>query len=131
MGADVFISQAVIQHFPSQAYASEFFANLQRSRIPVLLLQFKHASPPLFRSFAGEQGTAFERSSYAKDAVVATLIDERWLLRALPSYRISWKVLQYHSTNGKKVVLHNLTHLHGRPPKLPGVEIIAELTRVG
>ena len=39
--ADVFVSQAVIQHFPNRAFADTFFANLERSCIPLLQLQLK------------------------------------------------------------------------------------------
>lgn len=41
--ADVFITQAVIQHFPSIDYLDNFLLNLNLSKIPVLMLQIRHS----------------------------------------------------------------------------------------
>ena len=40
--ADVFISLAVIQHFPNRKYYEKFFEILNESKIPVLYLQIRH-----------------------------------------------------------------------------------------
>jgi SAM-dependent methyltransferase len=48
LGGDIFISLAVIQHFPDLHYTIDFFENLNRSKIPELFLQHRHADPAEF-----------------------------------------------------------------------------------
>ena len=122
---DIFISQAVIQHFPSQAYALDFFANLDRSRSLVLLLQFKYSSPPRFLTVdASREG--FEHDSYTRRVATACMFDEKWLLRALPSYRLVWRQFQYMSSGNLKLVTWNLTG-PGGTPRVAGAEELVEL----
>ena len=124
--ADVFISQAVIQHFPDKAYTDDFFRNLARSRIPTLLLQIKvpnrnggrepffvnhgpvlgtppflnltSGGPPggsLSLEEGGENGTSssFNWVAYESEVSAATRLPMDYLIRALPSYRMTWRCL--------------------------------------
>ena len=40
--ADLFISQAVIQHFPDLEYLNNFILNLNSSKIPIIVLQIRY-----------------------------------------------------------------------------------------
>ena len=48
IGADIFCSFAVIQHFPDRQYLDEFLINLRNSGIPELILQIRHAKVNTF-----------------------------------------------------------------------------------
>ena len=102
VGADVFISQAVVQHFPTRAYTDAFLANLERSRIPTLLIQIKasHGHEPTFlgdteaaSSGASEKAQVLNETVYGKVVVEATRLTPRYMLAALPSYRLTWQCL--------------------------------------
>lgn len=45
---DVFISQAVIQHFPDINYLNEFLNNINESNISLIMLQIRHKTNTLF-----------------------------------------------------------------------------------
>lgn len=47
---DIFISQACIQHFPSDDYLIEWCRNVNRSKAQTLLLQYRHAENKQFNS---------------------------------------------------------------------------------
>jgi hypothetical protein len=42
LGADIFHSQACLQHFPSQGYTESFLVNLNTSGIPLVFLQYRN-----------------------------------------------------------------------------------------
>lgn len=48
LAADVFVSLACIQHFPSQSYLDSFLSNLDGSGIPRLILQIRHSETTCF-----------------------------------------------------------------------------------
>lgn len=72
---DVFVSQAVIQHFPSDAYLAGFLRVLSRSNIPHLVLQTR----------AGDKTTQGETITRAQ------LTDTPFLEKYLPNYRLLWR----------------------------------------
>lgn len=49
LDADVFMTLACMQHFPSEEYLLEFMDNLNHSEIGRLLLQYRHAKPARFK----------------------------------------------------------------------------------
>jgi len=49
LNADVFMTIACMQHFPSEKYLLEFMGNLNRSGIERLLLQYRHSNPARFK----------------------------------------------------------------------------------
>ena len=125
--ADVFISQAVVQHFPSMAFCDDFFARLERSHIPVIFLQLKHASPP--RCLNVSTGEGFAIKEYARHVLVACSLDQAYLRSRLPSYRSRWESFQYNVGGFMRPL--NTTHgrYAGRPPQhWPlGLEMLVDL----
>jgi len=45
---DIFISQAVIQHFPDREYLNDFLHNINYSNIPIIMLQIRHNKNTIF-----------------------------------------------------------------------------------
>ena len=88
-GTDIFISLAVIQHFPSKNYTDAFFQNIERSRIPVVLLQVKEAQRAQFLDV--DAGSSFDKHKYDSMVTHATRVNTRYILRHLTSYVIAWK----------------------------------------
>lgn len=75
LGADVFVSLACIQHFPSLGYLAGFCENLDRSGIPRIVLQIRHS----------------EKTVFAVDhPQLACRTNVRDLLALLPSYSIGY-----------------------------------------
>ena len=87
--ADIFISLAVVQHFPSKGYTDDFFQNLERSRVRVILLQIKEAEPEEFIDV--DSGSAFDKKKYDSRVTHATRVNTRYMLGHLISYNITWK----------------------------------------
>ena len=92
---DVLISLAVIQHFPSRAYADAFFSSIEASAIPLLLLQIEHASPPACDLGVATDATSFSPGgsnlrAYAAGASAACQLDAAFLLDAMPSFNVTW-----------------------------------------
>lgn len=48
--ADVFLTHAVIQHFPTEEYTRDFFEELNKSKIPELCVQFRFSPTVKFNS---------------------------------------------------------------------------------
>ena len=71
---DVFISQATIQHFPSDTYLASFLNVLDRSNIPYLMLQIR----------SGDKNRQGSSVSYAQ------ITSKRFLTTHLPSYKTVW-----------------------------------------
>ena len=93
---DVLISQAVIQHFPSRAYADAFFGSVEASAIPLLLLQIELASPPICDLQVATDAASFVRGAqsrriYALNATAACQLDEAYLIAAMPSFMVTWQ----------------------------------------
>jgi len=44
LGADIFVSQACMQHFQSEEYYDSFLTNIGQSGIPEVMLQFRHGN---------------------------------------------------------------------------------------
>lgn len=76
LNAEIFISLAVIQHFPDAAFVRSFFANLDRSGISVLILQTRATASPQQRETHG--GTA--------NAIYGTRLSTARVAELLPSY---------------------------------------------
>ncbi len=49
LGADIFISQAVIQHFPDEKYLINFLKNVNNSGIEKVMLQIRYNKKTMFR----------------------------------------------------------------------------------
>lgn len=49
LGADIFISQAVIQHFPDEKYFINFLRNVNDSNISEVMLQIRYNKKTIFR----------------------------------------------------------------------------------
>jgi len=71
---DLFISQAVIQHFPSDEYLASFLGVLSRSGIRYLMLQTREGS----------------KARQGKTVVHAQITDRKFLLEHLPQYGVVW-----------------------------------------
>ena len=102
---DVFVSQAVIQHFPTRSYTDAFFSNLEASRIPIIVLQIKVATlnggkQPEFADGGNHRyqiGEFVDRASgrlnfTSSSSIVAeaTRLPLKYVLDALPSYKLQW-----------------------------------------
>mmetsp|Transcript_35373 Transcript_35373/g.68021 ORF Transcript_35373/g.68021 Transcript_35373/m.68021 type:complete len:236 (-) Transcript_35373:269-976(-) len=87
---DVFVSQAVIQHFPSASYTRNFLGVLSQSRIPYLMLQVREGD-------ARKQGTS---------VTFAQLISRGMLEKHLPNYQMIWQ-----SPRGRKGYVFYWWHL--------------------
>eukprot|EP00965_Chrysotila_dentata_P252295 6210603-Pleurochrysis_carterae.AAC.2 len=72
---DVFVSQAVMQHFPSNVYTRKFLGVLSRSRIPFLMLQVRELDVKL-------QGISMEYAQFVTRDLLAT---------HLPNYEMLWQ----------------------------------------
>ena len=93
---DALISLAVIQHFPSRAYADAFFGSVEASTIPLLLLQIKLASPPVCDLQVATDAASFvsgaeSRRIYALNATTACQLDVAYLVAAMPSFTVTWQ----------------------------------------
>ena len=86
--ADIFISVAVIQHFPSRAHTEAFFANLERSAIATIFLQIKYSGKSA--AFVTERD-AFELARFEAHAAHATMLNTAYIEAALPSYEVVWQ----------------------------------------
>lgn len=77
--ADIFISQATIQHFPSIKYFKNFLNNLNESHIPVIMLQIRYGV-----------NTTFTNGKYIsiKEVVHRCHTNEEYISASLPNYKI-------------------------------------------
>mmetsp|Transcript_17738 Transcript_17738/g.38326 ORF Transcript_17738/g.38326 Transcript_17738/m.38326 type:complete len:247 (+) Transcript_17738:71-811(+) len=87
---DVFVSQAVMQHFPSASYTRNFLGVLSQSRIPYLMLQVREGD-------ARKQGTS---------VTFAQLVSREMLEKHLPNYQMIWQ-----SPRGRKGYVFYWWHL--------------------
>lgn len=84
--ADVFISQAVMQHFPSRAYTEAWLANLDRSGIPTLMLQPRWSATPRFNEW-GRHGAPRDNVATVRNG---TAFDSDFILEHLRNYELRW-----------------------------------------
>jgi len=98
---DIFVSQAVIQHFPNRAYLVKFLQVLRRSGIPHLMLQVREQNSDLAGSVA--------RASSINNA---QLTNETVLFANLPNYQMRWR--SHKLTNGYVFYWFELAHRHDR-----------------
>ena len=104
---DVFVCQAVIQHFPSRSYTMEWLANLDldldRSGIPTLMLQTRFSATPRFndwgvRGLANSSATATQTGkrggatgmTMTQMVKYATAFDSDFILSVLKHYQLTW-----------------------------------------
>lgn len=75
--ADVFISQAVIQHFPDALYLYDFITNLNNSKIPIIMLQIRY-----------DKNTKFAIGQYNKiqDVVLRCYTNNEYIQSKLNNY---------------------------------------------
>lgn len=85
---DIFISQAVIQHFPNIEYLDAFLNNINTSNIPIIMLQIRH-----------NKNTVFNSGDYTniKEVTYKCHTNEKYITSRLTNYEI----------NHKGPVLHN------------------------
>ena len=78
-GADIFLSLACIQHFPTYEYLENFLQQLESSNIPIIALQIRY-----------DQYTKFRVKPYENsiDAVQACHTNNNFILSILKSYRL-------------------------------------------
>ena len=76
LNADIFTSFAVIQHFPNKEYLDKFLNNINKSRIPELILQIRHSERNKFSGSLDKQ----------KDVAFACRTNKRYLLSKLTNY---------------------------------------------
>jgi predicted TPR repeat methyltransferase len=85
----MFVSQAVIQHFPSLAYFDEFLANVHSSGALDLMLQVRFSN----ETVDGELNKARRTSDMTMDDVqFALLTNADYMEPRLPRYDLLWQV---------------------------------------
>jgi trans-aconitate methyltransferase len=80
--ADIFISLACIQHFPSEKYLIEFLNNLNKSNIPILVLQIRHYKNTIFNN-------AYDRKDSLRGLACRT--NYEYVNRVLTKYNLKRK----------------------------------------
>lgn len=83
--ADVFITYAVIQHFPSESYVDNFFQEVNKSETPELMVQFRIGDEVLFHDSA----YADETQNSVK---LACILDFQFLLDRLTNYELVFEI---------------------------------------
>jgi len=81
---DIFVSQQVIQHFPSVDYFKDFLENVDKSNANQVMLQFR----------ASRNGTTYSTDAYSKggqeDVIFALLADKDFIAQHLKNYKFVW-----------------------------------------
>lgn len=80
LGADVFITQAVIQHFPNQDYFLDFCDKVNRSNSKILMIQIRSGEKNKPSSYLTEKEVV--RNFFTKKGEVETL---------LKNYKLVWE----------------------------------------
>ena len=104
---DVFISQQVIQHFPSSKYLDDWLAAIQSARIPLVFLEIRYAQPARFSEWVHDksvtsriardsQRDGVKYSKTARQVQFATLVSCEYLLQRIPAYRLDdqWETIK-------------------------------------
>ena len=102
---DVFISQAVMQHFPDDEYSRQFLSVLSRARFPLLMLQVRQADRYSMQQFVG---TTVAQSHYT----TASFLDAN-----LPNHRRLWRSEVY--SNGYVYYWYGLRNRSLPPARRP------------
>lgn len=84
---DIFVSQQVIQHFPSVDYFESFLENVDKSNAKQVMLHFR----------ASKNGTTFSTDAYSdqkkglkSEVTFALLADKDFIARHLKNYKLVW-----------------------------------------
>jgi 2-polyprenyl-3-methyl-5-hydroxy-6-metoxy-1,4-benzoquinol methylase len=82
----VFVSQQVIQHFPSVAYLDQFLANVDSSGAPEVMLQFRMSSDG-----ATTTNYAYQKDNTSHgDVAFALVTSANYIGQKLPHYQFLW-----------------------------------------
>lgn len=73
--ADIFVSQACIQHFPSQRYLDDFLGKVNNMNADVVMLQIAHSRCPKFASITSK--VSLEKSIVRACTVPASYIETK------------------------------------------------------
>lgn len=84
---DIFVCQAVIQHFPSLAYTDAWLQRVDTCGAQRLMLQVRDGRP------CCEREVPFANSTTPGAVRHATTVDRSYLERRLPNYRMQWSQL--------------------------------------
>jgi SAM-dependent methyltransferase len=77
--ADIFISLACIQHFPTQEYLDDFLRNIVRANIPVVFLQIRRGKKATFSNSYKSFGSVR----------LACITNAKYISKRLPGYELT------------------------------------------
>jgi hypothetical protein len=87
---DAFVSQQVIQHFPSKRYTEEWLRALAAAQIPRLLLEVRFTADPAHPKHEVRFNEWGKRKPSRSDVKMGTVLQCEWLHERLSRYRYAW-----------------------------------------